>query len=337
MKIKILNITLSVAAALLFLWFAFKNIDFDELWQQILLVNYYWLPFFIVTLILSHYLRAERWRLLLPREHQKTERSTLFAGVMLGYAINNIVPRLGEISRPVYVSKKTGLTSGNLIGTVVSERIFDIITVLFIAMVALFWLIKDLGTLESILGLEGWSSAYYLFFPLLIFMLLFFIWIFYKLILYIENNIDIQNPFFIKILSFGRSFSEGLISLNKVKNWPLFLFLTFCIWLGYILMAYLPFYMMQMQADFGLNFWDAVVLTVVSSVGISIPTPAGIGSYHLLIQQSLFLLYEVPLTKALTFATVIHAVTIITVFLVSPIALWWDKAVTMKNSVEANS
>lgn len=337
MRIKTLNITLSVAAALLFLWFAFRNIEFDELWQQILLVNYYWLPFFIVILVLSHYFRAERWRLLLPDEFQKTETSTLFAGVMLGYVVNNIVPRLGEISRPVYVSKKTGLKPGNLIGTVVVERIFDIITLLFILMIALFWLIKDLGTLESLLGLEGWSAAYSLFFPLLIIILLLFIWIFYKLILYIETNIEIQNPLYLRVISFGRSFSEGLISLKKVKNWPLFLFLTICIWLGYILMVYLPFYMMQMHAEFGLNFWDAVVLTVVSSIGVSVPTPAGIGSYHLLIQQSLYLLYEVPLAKALTFATVVHAVTMLVVFIVGPIALWFDKSVTMKNREEANS
>ncbi len=337
MRIKILNITLSVAAALLFLWFAFKSIDVDELWQQILLVDYYWLPFFIAVLVFSHFMRAERWRLLLPDEYQKTNRSTLFAGVMLGYVVNNIIPRLGEISRPVYVSKKTGLESGILIGTVVIERIFDVISMLCIAMIALFWLITDLGTLESLLGLEGWSSAYYLFIPLLIFLLLFFIWIFYKLILYIDTNIEIQNPLLLKIITFGRSFSEGLISLKKVKNWPLFLFLTCCMWLGYIFMIYLPFYMMELQTDFGLNIWDAVVLTVVSSVGVTIPTPAGIGSYHLLIQQSLHMLYEVPLAKGLTYATVIHAVTILAVFIIGPIALWWDKIVTMKNSAEANS
>lgn len=337
MRIKILNITLSVAAAILFLWIAFKSIDIDELWQQILLVDYYWLPFFIAILVFSHFMRAIRWRLLLPDEYQNTYRSTLFAGVMLGYVVNNIIPRLGEISRPVYVSKKTGLKSGILIGTVVIERIFDLITMLCIAMVAVFWLIKDLGTLESLLGLEGWSTIYYLFIPLLIGLLFFFIWIFYKLILYIDTNIDTQNPLLTKIISFGRSFSEGLISLKKVKNWPLFLFLTSCMWFGYILMIYLPFYMMELQADFGLNLWDAVVLTVVSAVGVTIPTPAGIGSYHLLMQQSLYMLYEVPLAKGLTYATVIHAITILAVFIIGPIALWWDKMVTMKNSTEANS
>lgn len=333
MRIKALNITLSIAAALLFLWFAFRTIDIEELWQQILLVNYYWLPFFVVLLVFSHYLRAERWRLLLPDEFQDTKRSTLFAGVMLGYVVNNIVPRLGEISRPVYVSKKIGLQSGNLIGTVVAERFFDILTMLCITMIAVFWLIKDLGALENLLGLEEWSTLYYLFIPLLILLLLLSIWVFYRLIFYIDTNVDVENPFITKLISFVRSFSEGLISLNKVKNWPLFLFLTICIWIGYILMVYFPFYMMQMQADFGLNFWDAIVLTVVSSIGVSIPTPAGIGSYHLLIQQSMHLLYEVPLAKALTFATVLHAITMIVVFIVGPIALWWDKAITMKNSV----
>jgi len=120
-----------------------------------------------------------------------------------------------------------------------------------------------------------------------------------------------------------------MISLKKVKNWPLFLLLTTGIWGGYIIMTYLPFFMMNMQQVFGLNLLDAVVLTVVSSIGVSVPTPAAIGSYHLFIQQSLWLLYEVPLTKALTYATVAHAVNVLFVFIIGPIALWWDKYSTL--------
>lgn len=337
MRIKALNIILSVSAALLFLWVAFRNIDFIELWQQISLISYYWLPFFLITLFLSHFLRAERWRLLLPIEFENTERSTLFAGVMVGYVVNNIVPRLGEISRPIYVAKKTGLNSGNLIGTVVVERIFDVVTMLVIAVIAIFWLIKDLGAFENLFGMGEWSNIYYFLFPVVIFALFFSIWVFYKLILYIDSSIEVRNPVLSKILTFGKSFSEGLISLKNVRNWPKFIFLTITIWLGYILMVYLPFYMMQMQAEFGLNFWDAIVLTVASSIGVSVPTPAGIGSYHLIIQQSLYLLYEVPLAKALTYATVVHAITFLAVFIIGPLALWWDKAITMKNSINANS
>ncbi|MEX0944598.1 MAG: lysylphosphatidylglycerol synthase transmembrane domain-containing protein [Balneolaceae bacterium] len=337
MRIKSLNILLSVCVAIFFLWLAFRNIDLSELWQQITLVTYYWLPFFIIVLCLSHYLRAERWRLMLPEDCLEIKRSTLFSGVMLGYMVNTIVPRLGEFSRPVYVAKKGNVSPGNLIGTVVAERILDVITMLLLMLFAAIWLVRDLEKVHQLLGLEQWSPVYYLAVPVFIFLLLFAIWLFYRIIFYVDSNLHIQNPVLSKIMSAGKSFGEGLISLKKVKNWPLFIILTIFIWFGYILMVYLPFYMMSMQANFGLNFPDAIVLTVVSSIGVSIPTPAGIGSYHLLIQQSLWVLFSVPLTKALTYATVVHAASILGVFIVGPIAFWWDKALLMRHTKEGIS
>lgn len=329
MKIKTLNILLSAGAAILFLWLALKNIDLAELWGQIIQVTFYWLPFFFIILGISHYLRAERWRLMLDEQSQKISRHTLFAGVMLGYVVNTVVPRLGEVSRPVYVARKSDTGPGNLIGTVIAERVFDVVTMLFLALVGAFWLVSDLGKVHHLLGIETWSNIYYLLIPVVIVLLFFGMWLFYKIIFYIDTNIHFRNPVLSKIITSGKSFGEGLISLKNVKNWPLFLLLTFCIWFGYILMVYLPFYMMEMQLQFGLTFPDAVILTVVSSVGVSIPTPAGIGSYHLLMQQSLWTLYDVPLTKALTYATIVHAASIISVFIIGPISLWWDKTHTL--------
>src|SRR5690625_5544109 len=86
-------------------------------------VTFYWLPFVIPVLVFRHYLRAERWKLFLPDPERKVLRSTLFAGVMLGYLVNYLVPRLGELSRPVYVARKNGLSPGKLIGTIVAEQI----------------------------------------------------------------------------------------------------------------------------------------------------------------------------------------------------------------------
>jgi len=329
MKIRALNILISVLIAVLFLWLAFRNIDFSELWNQILTVSYYWLPFFVITMTLSHFFRAERWRLLMPGNHQKINRSTLFAGVMLGYVVNNIVPRLGEISRPVYVAKKGNISAGNLVGTIVAERLFDLFIMLFLMVVTMFLLVTDTTQLQQIFGIENWTYLHYAMIPLIFALLLLAVWVFYKLILLIDEKIEFQNPVLSKIVSSGLSFGEGMISLKKVKNWPLFLLLTSAIWGGYIIMTYLPFFMMNMQQVFGLNLLDAVVLTVVSSIGVSVPTPAAIGSYHLFVQQALWLLYEVPLTKALTYATVAHAVNVLFVFIIGPIALWWDKYSTL--------
>ncbi len=329
MKLRAINIAVSILIAALFLWLAFRNIDVSDLWDQILTITYYWLPFFVITMVFSHFLRAERWRLLMPQEFQKIKRSTLFAGVMLGYVVNNIVPRLGEISRPVYVAKKGKVSTGNLVGTIVAERLFDLFIMLSLILFTVLLLVSDITQLQQVFGIENWRMQHYLLIPAIFIAIILGIWLFYKLIIWADDRIDIQNPVLSKIISSGISFGEGMISLKKVKNWPLFLMLTAGIWGGYIIMTYLPFYMMNMQQVFGLSMIDAVVLTVVSTIGVTIPTPAAIGSYHLFIQQTLWLLYDVPVTTALTYATVLHAVNVLFVFIIGPIALWWDKYETL--------
>ncbi len=328
MKVKAINIFISVAIAALFIWLALRNMDFAELGLQIRSVTFFWLPFFVVTLAISHYLRAERWRLLMPDEYN-INRVTLFTGVMLGYMMNNIIPRFGEISRPVYVARKEKVSTGNLVGTIVAERLFDLIIMLLLAMLAIFFLIRDPLLVQSLLGLEKWTLFHYSVIPVFLIFIMVGIWGFYKLILMADKRIETQNPVLSKLVSIGKSFSEGLISLNKVKNWPVFLILTAGIWAGYIFMTYLPFYMLDMQEVFGLQFLDAIVLTVVSAIGISIPTPAAIGSFHLLMQQALWLIYQVPLATALTYATIMHACSVIFVFIIGAFTLWWDKYYTL--------
>lgn len=88
--------------------------------------------------------------------------------------------------------------------------------------------------------------------------------------------------------------------------------------------------MLNLSEFYDLTLQSAIVLTVVSSIGVSIPTPAGIGSYHLLMQQSMWLLYGVPLATGLTFATIAHAVTIILILIIGPLTLWFDKYYTLR-------
>lgn len=331
MKSKLLKIIGSVLIGGIFLWLAFRNIELAELWQQISVVTFYWLPFFMIALILSHYLRAERWRLLLIDDGQRINRSTLFAGVMLGYVVNTFVPRLGEISRPVYVARKEGISSGNLIGTIVAERFFDLLTMFFLIMVIAFLLVSDFEILQTVFGVENWSWKQYIWIPIVLVVIGLGMVAFYKFIMILDKRNNIENPVLLKIIDAAKSFGKGMISLRRIKHWPKFLMYTAGIWTGYIFMTYLPFYMMNMQALYGLTLTDGIVLTIVSSIGVSVPTPGAVGSYHLFIQQSLHLLYQVPLVEALTYATVTHAATILSVLLIGPLALWWDKYYTLKN------
>lgn len=332
MKARLFKITVSILIGALFLWLAFRNVEFSELWNQISKVSFYWLPFFIVVLLFSHYLRAERWRLLLEDEGKFISRTTLFAGVMLGYVVNNLVPRLGEISRPVYVARKEEISSGNLIGTIVAERFFDLLTMFFLILLTAFLLVSDVELLQEVFGIQSWTWKQFIWIPVVLVVLLIGMAAFYRLMIVLDRKQWFTNPVMLRLIAAAKSFGEGMISLRRVKSWPRFLLYTAGIWIGYIFMAYLPFYMMDMQALYGLTFSDGIVLTAVSSIGVSVPTPAAVGSYHLFIQQSLYLLYDVSLVKALTYATVTHAVTVISVFVFGPIALWWDKYYTLRYS-----
>jgi len=329
-KKRIVNIIISIAVAVLFVQLAVRNVDLAELWQQMKLATFYWLPFFVLFLLASHLMRAERWRLLLANDGEQIPRSTLFAGVMFGYVLNNIVPRLGEISRPVYVARKQGMSSSNLIGTIVVERLFDLSTMMLLIVFVSFYLIRDIGLLEQLFGTESWPWYAYLSIPLFFLLVIVGIWIIYKVLNYSDKKEPFNSSILNNILDKARSFTEGVISIRRVKNWPMFLLLTAGIWICYVFMTYLPFYMMGLQSAYGLTMSDAVVLTMVSSIGVSIPTPAGIGSYHLLIQQSMWLLYNIPLVTALTYATIAHGVTVILVFIIGPISLWWDKYATLR-------
>lgn len=330
MKARLFKITASIFVGVLFLWLAFRNVEFSELWNQISKVSFYWLPFFLVSLVFSHYLRAERWRLLLADEGEHIGRTTLFAGVMLGYVVNNLVPRLGEISRPVYVAKKEDISSGKLIGTIVAERLFDLLTMFFLIAVTAFLLVSDLDLLQEVFGVQNWTWKQFVWIPVLFVVLITGMVAFYRLMIFLDRKQVFTNPVILRIIAAARSFGEGMISLRRVKSWPRFLIYSVGIWGGYILMTYLPFYMMDMQMAYGLTTPDGIVLTVVSSIGVTVPTPAAVGSYHLFIQQSLHLLYDVPLVQALTYATVTHAVTVLSIFVIGPIALWWDKYYTLK-------
>lgn len=328
---RVLNVIVSLIVAGLFIWLAIRNIEMAELLEEMRSVTYWWLPFFLIVLLFSHYLRAERWRLLLAGENGHLRRSTLFAGVMMGYFFNNLVPRLGEITRPVYVARQHNLSSSNLIGTIVIERLVDLLSMMILIVFAMIWLVSDVAAVQRLFGTEGWSWYVYLLIPLFFLVAIGGTWLVYRVLTALEKKYRISSPFLQKIVEMARSFSDGILSIRKVQNWSGFLLMTAGIWLGYVLMTYIPFFMMNLQSIYGLTPADAVVLTMVSSIGVSIPTPAGIGSYHLLVQQSMWVLYDIPLVTALTYATVAHGVTVLSIFVLGPLSLWWDKYHTLNS------
>ncbi|MEX2362304.1 MAG: lysylphosphatidylglycerol synthase domain-containing protein, partial [Balneolaceae bacterium] len=145
-----------------------------------------------------------------------------------------------------------------------------------------------------------------------------------------SNRSEMVQGFFMKGKKLGKTFLDGILAIRELKNWPLFIFHTSLIWFLYIFMTYVGFWMFDMHEIYSIGMTEALVLTMVSAVGLSIPTPGGLGTYHLFITKSLFILYGVPEATGLAYATIAHASTIVIVVISSPALLAIDKFVVMK-------
>lgn len=337
---KVFKIAASILLGLLFLWLAFKEVEFSEVIESARGMSWLWiLPFACVTLG-AHYIRALRWEMLFTNKEKVPAKITLFTGVMFGYLVNIPLPRVGEVARPVYVAKQVDESNSKIIGTIVLERIVDVIGMLLLMAFVVVFLIADPQVLSRLFGIDitnpdiqlnliislvTYGGIGIVFFGILY-------WLFKKAGEQTEGKVA---DFVHKIQSIIRTFVDGVLAIRELKNWPLFIFHSLLIWIFYISMTYIGFYMFDMQAEFGLGFTEATVLTVVSAVGIAIPTPGGIGTYHLFITKALFIFYAVPEATGLAYATIAHAATLLLIFISAPSLLAIDKFFGMKR--EANS
>jgi len=307
------------------LWLAFRNVAIDELLLYFDSMNYGWLAPYFVVVVISHWARAERWLLLLKEEEGVSiKKQTLFTGVMLGYSINYVVPRLGEVSRSVYVAKRQHVPTSTLMGTVVLERILDLLCLAAIMLVVGFYLISDITILQSIFGqrIINYMQNFYTIQNIVMLCTAGMVavaafWGALKLMDLLSDKYQWIATLYDGFQRLNRTFLEGILSLKNVENWWSFAAWTGIIWLGYILLVYIPFWMFDLQEVYNLSMLDAVSIMAIASIGIVIPSPGGVGTYHYFVKQALLFLAAVPAITGLAYALVTHAVMMLVVILVT--------------------
>jgi uncharacterized protein (TIRG00374 family) len=124
----IVNYGLSITLAIVFLYIAFYDVDFSEVLNIVSHANLLWVLIFIAVTMLGHYFRALRWKYILNSVKPNTSMKNLFGSLMVGYGVNCVTPKLGEVTRAVLVGKWEGLSRSSMFGTVILERIIDIIS-----------------------------------------------------------------------------------------------------------------------------------------------------------------------------------------------------------------
>ena len=118
-----------------FLYIAFKDVDIEESLDKIASLSIPWLFVFVIVFLLSHFLRAVRWKYILNSVKKETEVKNLFGATMIGYGINCVVPRLGELYRALFLGRWENLSRSSMLGTIIVERVVDIIGLFFAVLV----------------------------------------------------------------------------------------------------------------------------------------------------------------------------------------------------------
>lgn len=332
---KILKVLGSIALGVLFIWLAFRSVELSEVVESTRGMSWWWLLPFTAATLFAHYIRALRWEMLFTNKQKTPSRITLYTGVMFGYLVNIPLPRVGEVARPVYVAQQVGESNSKIIGTIVLERVVDLLGMLLLMAFVVVFLIADPQVLSRLFGIDITNQDTQIsvlltvlqFGVIALAALALMYWGFKKAAEKTEGKVA---EVVYKIQKIIRTFVDGLLAIRELKNWPLFIFHSALIWVLYISMTYIGFWMFDMHTTYDLGFTEAVVLTVVSGVGLTIPTPGGIGSYHLFITKSLFIFYGVPEATGLAYATISHAATLAIIFVTSPSLLAVDKFLGMK-------
>lgn len=299
---KILRYLLSAGLTAFFLWIAFRGTDLTRLFASMREANYWWIAGMIGCLMVSHLLRAWRWRYLLEPFKSGLPLRNLFSAVMIGYLFNNLLPRAGELVRPYVIAKLEPVPLSGAFGTIVMERIIDTFSFLFLF--ALLPLLYDGPLAESFPWLESGG----------IFILAGTVTGLVVLLMLMRRRdwtdrlLGIACGFLSpaaagKVDAAVHGFLDGFLFVTRPANFFAIFLFSVGVWALYIVMMYLAFFAFGL-GDLG---WKAAaVIQTISSIGVAIPTPGGTGSYHALTSQSLTRLYGVEPALALSFATVTH-------------------------------
>ena len=320
---------LLIAAVLLY-WM-YRDFDFTEA-SRIFFheMNIWWLVASLVPITLSHIMRGLRWLITLEPLGYRPKKGDCIDSIFIAYASNVVIPRVGEVSRCAVLAKYDKVPFSKALGTLVAERLVDMLLVLIFVCVMLLTqfdvflsLFAETGTNEESLSALLISPKTYVIIGIGVLMCL-LLWIGLK-----------KTTLYAKIRQTVRGFVDGLLSLRTMRRKGLFMLYTIGIWVGYFLEFYIAFFCFPFTAELGVV--QALVIFAAISLAIIIPTPNGAGPWHFVV-ISMMMLYGVSEVGASSFALIVHTFQTLGVMLLGAygwVALQMRNKKTPSNSSQA--
>ena len=280
---KVLKILLPLALGSFLVWYSLSDISLETLGNYFKEANYSFIFLGLFFGILSHLSRAYRWKFMLEPLGFKPKFTNSILAVLVGYLVNLAIPRAGEISRATVMTNYEKIPFEKAFGTIVAERIADLIMMLSIVAITLFvqydfiydLLTKNFNPLKISIGLAVLIVGFYIFTS------------------FVKKA---TSGFLLKIKTFISGLIEGVTSIFKMKNKWAFIFHTLFIWAMYVAMFWAT-----IPAIEGLNVPFGGILIGFIAGGFSIAaTNGGIGLYPIAVASALAL-FDIPAETATAF------------------------------------
>lgn len=286
---------------------ALKNIPVEDcsliakIIEDVSHAHFFWVLITMAIFMMTNVLRALRWKMMFLALGYKPRFYNLFGTIMVNYLANLGIPRSGEVIRAGLLSQYEDIPMEKVLGTIFTDRIFDVLMLIIVLGLSLLlggqdfihYLDVNVAFSEK---LRVITSNPILSWGLVIigFITFLFLW---------DRRSRLKSSKLgTKIYSIFSGFLSGVRSVKNVSSISLFLLYTLAIWVLYYLMLYLAFFSFDPTSH--LCPREALIVFVFGSLGILIPTPGGMGSYHFLVGEALGM-YGISGTDAFTFANIV--------------------------------
>jgi uncharacterized protein (TIRG00374 family) len=279
------------ALAAFFVWLSLRGMTADDrvrLQDALHRANYWLLAPVLGFLLMSHWLRALRWRQLIEPMGYRPSVTNLFLAVMIGY-LANFAARLGEVVKCTVIARYEKVPADKLVGTVVAERAFDLVTLAIVfglTFIFQFDIIHSMtaGWTDKLFhNAQGQTSYIKIIVLIVAAAVLFFVG---KWALNRFGHISIAK----KLKNVIVNIWHGLTSVKDLRNKPLFFLYSIGIWVLYLMSTWFGFF--AISATSHLSVIDALSVLAMGSIGM-IVSPGGIGAYTLLVAQTVAF-YGIP-------------------------------------------
>lgn len=298
----------------------FGQLDWNKFFQELYRVNLAYLPALMGLFLLSYWLRALRWKYLLPRSVE-ISFSRRFSASVLGSLASCIFPlRAGEFVRPWLISRKGDISFPLCFSTIVTERVFDVL-----AMLGLF--VITIGQLESppkalIYAAGGLASIA----GIILLAMLLAIFAAPKLLAILRWGLKLifsqtETGFPAKISHLAEEFIEGLGAIKNIPDLLVLVFLSYLLWVEFSLFFYVGLLAFGIDASFAL----ANALNVCVALAVALPSAPGfVGTFQAGCKLAISELYHYSEEFALAYSVFVHCLQLGITAAAGGVLLWLE-------------